>query len=87
MWYQLRHVPMVQIPGALELKPHLHSDDDPWKKNYHFMYWKWPYSFNIGQNLPEKYHISVEVLRKVQISHALELMPLFNIDDDQWKKN
>ena len=28
MWYQLRHVPMVQIPRTLELKPHLHNDDD-----------------------------------------------------------
>ena len=27
-------------------------------------------------------HISLKGLRKVQISHALELIPLFNIDDD-----
>ena len=54
MWYQLRHVLMVQIVYALKLKPHLHNDDDLWKKNWHFMYWKLPYSYNIGQNLPKK---------------------------------
>ena len=32
MWYQFRHVLMVQITCALELKPHLHNDYDPWKK-------------------------------------------------------
>ena len=41
---------MVQITCALELKPHLHNGDDLWKKNYHFMYWKLPYSYNIGLN-------------------------------------
>ena len=28
-WYQLRHVLMVQIPGAAELKPQLQNDDEP----------------------------------------------------------
>ena len=49
MWYQFRHVLMVQMPCALELKPHLHNDNDLWKKNYHFTYWKLPYSFNIAR--------------------------------------
>ena len=42
------------------------------------MHWNLPYSINIGQNLPN----TSQVLRKVKISHALELMPHFNIDDD-----
>ena len=29
MWYKFRHVLVVQISCALELKPHLHNDDDP----------------------------------------------------------
>ena len=101
------------------------------------MYWKLPYSYNIGQNLPKKpisqkwylerskwavllnlsliyimimihekklpiyvlefalqlqhwskfaQKISIKVLRKVQMSCALELKPHSNIDDDLWKK-
>ena len=44
----------VQMSCALELKPHLQNDNDLWKKNYRFMYWNLPYSYNIGQNLPKK---------------------------------
>ena len=36
MWYLLRHVPKVQIACAMELKPHLHNDDDLWKQIYIF---------------------------------------------------
>ena len=54
MWYQFGQVLMVQITCALELKPHLYNEYGHWKKNYHFLYWKLPYSYNIGQNLPKK---------------------------------
>ena len=85
MWYQLRYVLMVQIVYALKLKPHLHNDDDPWKKLA-------LYVLEIALQLQHwskfalKRQISVKILWKVQMSWALELKTHFNIYDDLWKK-
>ena len=54
MWYQFRHVWMGQMACALELKPYLHNNDDPWKKNWHFKYWNCPHWNQNGQIWPKK---------------------------------
>ena len=79
MWYQLRHVPNVKL--ALKLKPHLHNDDDPWKKLALYVL-EIALQLQHWSKLARKNPILVKVLRKVQESHSLELKPHFNIDDD-----
>ena len=50
---------MGQMACALELKPYLHNNDDPWKKNWHFKHkhWNGPCWNQNGQIWPKKaYH-------------------------------
>ena len=72
---------------ALEFKPYFDNNEDPWKKNWHFKFWNWPcWNQNI-QIWAKKKHISLQVLKMLQMTWAFELKPYFHNNEDPWKKN
>ena len=56
------------------------------EKNRHFKYWNWPHCNQNSQILAKKKHISVWVLKTLQMSCASELKPYINNNEDWWKK-
>ena len=91
MWYQLRHVPIFQMACNLELKPHFHNNDEPWKKNWTFMYWKYPYRNHFIQKLTKNtqnqkiaYKIKVIWLGKVRYHSKIKLLSLFWFYEHFW---
>ena len=50
VWVLRRH----EMTCASELKPHIHNNEDLWKKIRHFPYWKLPHSYHIVPILARK---------------------------------
>ena len=67
---------------ALELKPYFDNNDDPWKKIGTLSTEIGPAETKIVKFWQKK-QISVQVLKKLQMSYALELKP-YTINNEDW---
>ena len=70
---------------ASEHKPYFHNNEDPWKKFGTLSTEIGPTATKIVEFWPKK-HISVRVLKTLQMSYASELKPFTINNEDQWKK-